>query len=104
MTGDCQEKNLLEAEFSRIFSIFALQERINDKFAVSNKDKISNGDGIYINYKSPNKDDYAALTIDNTAMKIGVKEPQDKLANKLKSDLRKLGLKSNQQFTIEKIQ
>ncbi len=81
----------------------ALPIRKDDKFQKKHKTTATNGDGIYINYDLPNKDDYAALTIDNNGMKIGVKEPNENFAKKIKSDLTKLGLKSNQHFTIEKI-
>lgn len=82
----------------------ALQERINDAFEASNTNKTGNGRGIYINYALlPNKEDYAALAVDNSGMKIGVKESGSKSENKIKSDLGRIGLKSKQHFEIEKI-
>ena len=68
-----------------------------------NKDKATNKEGIYINYALPNKESYAALTIDNEEMKIGVKESNNKFTKQIESDLKKLGLKSSQHFMIEKI-
>lgn len=93
-----------DSKVENILMNYALQERINDKFAVSNKAKTTNGQGIYINYALlPNRDDYAALAVDNSGMKIGVKESSNKFENKIKSDLGKLGLKHKQHFEIEKI-
>jgi len=93
-----------DSKVENILMNCALQERLNDKFAVSNKDKTTNGQGIYINYALlPNEKDYAALAIDNSGMKIGVKESGSRFENKIKSDLGKLGLKPKQHFEIEKI-
>jgi len=80
-----------------------LLKREDDKFFKANKDKASNKEGIYINYNLSNEKDYAALTTDNSRMKIGVKESTGSFVSKIKDDLTKLGLKSNQHFTIEKI-
>jgi hypothetical protein len=99
-----------ETRFPRVDSMIetvlmncALQERIIDNFAASNKAKTSNSEGIYMNYNLPNKDDYAALTIDNTAMKIGVKESNETFTDKIIDELLKLGLKSNHHYKIQKI-
>lgn len=81
----------------------ALPERIEDNFLSANKLKANNKEGIYINYAFINEENYAALAINNTEMKIGVKESSDNFANKIKNDLTKLGLKANQHFTVAKI-
>jgi hypothetical protein len=86
-----------------VFVKSALQERINDNFSLANKDKINNTEKVYINYALPNNDDYAALAIDNAGVKIGVKESNNKFTNRIQSDLKRVGLKSNQHFEIEAI-
>lgn len=52
---------------------------------------------------SSNDNDYAALTMNNSEMKIGIKESGNNFVNKIEDDLTKLGLKSDRHFTIEKI-
>jgi len=100
------EETRLAREISTVENVlmnYALQERINDKFLSANKAIANNGEGIYMNYALPNKEDYAALVIDNNGMKIGVKESGDNFINIIESEVTKLGLKSGQHFGIEKI-
>jgi hypothetical protein len=80
-----------------------LAKRKDDKFCKANKDKASNKEGIYINYNLSNDKDYAALAMNNSEMKIGIKDSGGNFIDKIKDDLTKLGLKSNQHFTIEKV-
>jgi hypothetical protein len=80
----------------------ALPNRKDDKFCEANKDKATNKEGIYINYNLPNEE-YAALAIDNSGMKIGVKEAAKKFIEKIQADLKKIGLNSSQYYSIEKI-
>lgn len=86
----------------KMLTNYALPERLADNFSTSNKTIACNKEGIYINYHLF-KEEYSAIAIDNAKMKIGVKESADKFANKIKSDLSRLGLKPNQHFEIEKI-
>ena len=80
----------------------ALPKRKIGNFCKNNKHIANNKNGIYVNY-SLSEEDYAALAVDDKRMKIGMKEFKEKSADKIKKDLTKLGLKTNQHFTIEKI-
>ncbi|MCY7376078.1 MAG: hypothetical protein LH472_08920 [Pyrinomonadaceae bacterium] len=86
----------------KIFAESALHERIADNFSLANKDKINNGEKIYINYCLSDQD-YAALAIDNAEMKIGVKEATENFTDNIKNDLLKLGLEERQHYKIQKI-
>ena len=86
----------------QIFVHTALQERIADNFSLANKDKINNTEKIYINYVLK-KEDYAALAIDNSGMNIGVKEKENEFAERIQTDLEKIGLNTAQHYKIEKI-
>lgn len=86
----------------KIFVESALHERIADDFSSANRDKVNNGEKVYINYYLSDED-YAALAIDNGEMKIGVKESGGYLTNKIKNDFQKLGLEANRHFKIQKI-
>ncbi len=80
----------------------ALPKRINDGFCNANKDKSTNKAGIYINYALP-EENYAALTIDNSEMKIAIKEDEKVNAERIQNDLEKVGLNLAQHYKIEEI-
>lgn len=86
----------------QIFVESALQERIADNFSLANKDKINNNEKIYINY-ALTKEDYAAVAIDNSGMVIGVKEKENEFAEKIQTDLEKIGLNTARHYKIENI-
>ncbi|HMS40375.1 MAG TPA: hypothetical protein PKE69_09125 [Pyrinomonadaceae bacterium] len=83
---------------------YVLQERITDNFSKSNKNKTTNGDGIYINYAFPDCEDYAALVIDNNGLKIAVKELENEFQKKIQTDLESIGLETPRHFEIETIE
>lgn len=86
-----------------ILTNYALPEHLQDKFHSANKAKVGNKDGIYINYAFPNCEDYSALAIDNSELKIGFKEEKRKHQNLIEADLKTLGLKTPQHYEFEKI-
>jgi hypothetical protein len=90
-------------ELEEILTRNALSNRKDDDLYKANKDKAANKDGIYINYALLNKADYAALIMDNSKIKIGVKESGNKFAGKIESDLKKLRLETSKNFEIVKI-
>lgn len=95
-------KNQLKSLEDKL-TLNALPKRKDDNFCKANKDKATNGEGIYINYDLPNEKDYAALAVDNEGMVIGVNEVKENFANKIKNDLQKLGLREKHHYKIQKI-
>ncbi len=96
---NCREDSFVENVLIR----GAISKRVVDEMCKMNKKIANNRDGVYINYNLPNKEDYAALAIDNAGMKIGIKDSNNKFTNRIQSDLKRLGLKSTQHFEIESI-
>lgn len=86
----------------KILIEFALPERIHDNFSLAHKDKVNNSEKIYINYALA-KENYAALTIDNSGMTIAIKGDKKVFAEKIQTDLDKIGLNVPQHYRIEKI-
>jgi len=80
----------------------ALPSRKEDGFYNANKDKANNREGVYINYKL-SEDYYAALTLDSSGMIIAVKEKENEFAEKIQTDLEKVGLNTARHYRIEKI-
>lgn len=70
-----------------VLTQLTLPKRIDDKFCNANEDKATNKEGIYINYALSEDDNYAALAIDNTGMKIGVKESKNVFQKQIQNDL-----------------
>ena len=95
-------KNQLKSLEDKL-TLNALPNRKDDNFCKTNKDKATNGEGIYINYDLPNEKDYAALAVDNEGMVIGVNEAKENFASKIKNDLQKLGLREKHHYKIQKI-
>lgn len=80
----------------------AMPARLQDKFSAAHKDKINNIEKIYLNY-ALGKEFYAALAIDNSEMTIAVKEDKKVNAERIKNDLKKIGLNSAQHYKSEEI-
>ncbi len=81
----------------------ALPERIKDNFYNENTDKVTNEEGIYINYALPENDNYAAFAVGNSGMKIGVKESENVFQKQIQNDLEDLVLTTPQHFKIVEI-
>jgi hypothetical protein len=107
------DNNPLFTEFA--LSNGALPERLSDNFCMTNKDKASNKQGIYINYavlENPDypeliidsNNDYTAVTIDTDKIKIAVKDAKETIKNQLQADLESIGLQTQKHFEIEEIE
>jgi hypothetical protein len=81
----------------------ALPRRIKDNFYNALGDKVTNQEGIYINYALLENENYAALAINDSGIKIGVKESEKVFQEQIQNDLQNLGLTTPQHFKIVEI-
>lgn len=86
-----------------ILSNGALPERINDKFQLTNKEKATNKEGIYINYAIPRSENYSALAMDNSKMMIAFKNNENNIAELIREELESLGLEYSRHYEILEI-
>ncbi|HQU84543.1 MAG TPA: hypothetical protein PKY59_15505 [Pyrinomonadaceae bacterium] len=77
----------------------SMPKRTIDSFCKANKNIANNRDGIYINHKIPEKN-YSALAVDTERMRIGLKNPEDRI----EKDLNHIGLQKPKHFEIVEIE
>lgn len=79
----------------------ALHKRINDAFHSANFSQKKNRTGIYINFALSEQDDYAALRADDSKALIAVKQGKINQAEKIRKELKELGIAVNRKIQIE---
>lgn len=79
-----------------------LEHRIKDKFFTTHYKSGRDRRGIYLNYKL-SKGEYIALVLNNSSVRVGVREGGNVILNRIARELNKLGVKNQNAMRLENI-